>query len=538
MKLKNKIAVLITLVLLVSAGFWLVLKPATPRYIFLLTLDTTRADHISYEPGNQKTPNLAEIAAMGVRFDEAFTPIPITLPAHMALFYAQAPHQVHVYNNGQIQQIGQGNLTQILKNDGYSTAAVISLGVLKKEFGLAKGFDEYNDTFKDKIWFRTAEQVNEAAWPMISGRKGSKSFFWLHYSDPHDPYLPPSYSLPVTLSHNQEIKMESNLSQIQHIDQILTLSPGINEISFSIGFPDELADGRGELLLTHFSWGEETSADLDIQYNPDQSPLVQEKLDHQKQKRFFVKDRLVIHVRHQGPSPIDVKMSCDLGLEWKNPGQLRKLYGEEISYMDAQIGRLIDFLKSRDMLEESLFVIVGDHGEGLGEFRGHVGHIHHLNRPYMHVPLIISGCGVKDRGAVSRRVSTLEITPTILDLLGLEKTEFMRPSSLFSNASKDEGPLLFETYTPEAFFDSFSLLLGPLQLIYVPKRPASPFELYNWDLDSRGIRNLADDPAHKADKLKSLARLRDMANLIMKNRKRGNHPSRKVEEMLKTLGYL
>lgn len=526
------------ILLVILALIRLLLGTAPAKYVFLLTLDTTRADAIHYEAGNPLTPNLAALAAGGVRFTEAYTPIPITLPAHTALFYAQPPHQLHITNNGQVLDLKQAGLTRILAHGGYSTAAVVSLGVLKKEFGLGQDFEDYDDSFAQGIWFRTADQVTEAAKPLISKRKGKKSFFWLHYSDPHDPYLPPAYSLPVTLYQEGVARLQSDLTAIQHIDHELTLQPGDNRLEFAVAFPQDLSQGRGELLLTHFSWQGEHQDELEILINPGSAPGVRQLHDHTGQPRFFVRDRLEIFIRNRRSEPVQISLNCDLGLEWKSPGMIRRLYQEEVSYMDRKIGELLTFLKKEDMFDESLFIVVGDHGEGLGEFRGHVGHIHHLNRLYMHVPLIISGQGISQMAPVSRRVSLQQLAPTILEQLKLKKSPQMHESSVFSVSSDSDSPLFFETHTPEAFYDSFSLLSGQVQLIYVPKHKTRPLELYDWSSDPLGTRDISSLPERKADKFRLLPRLRDMANLVLKNRRRGNRPDRGVEKMLKTLGYL
>ncbi len=89
---------------LVLLAFFLIFfsdRPA-PDHIFLITLDTTRADAIDYGTlENSPTPNLAALAAAGVRFDNAYTVIPITAPSHAAMFYSLPPHVFKIFNNGQ-----------------------------------------------------------------------------------------------------------------------------------------------------------------------------------------------------------------------------------------------------------------------------------------------------------------------------------------------------------------------------------------------------------------------------------------------------
>ncbi len=130
----------------------------SPRWIFFITLDTTRADHINYTPGNSQTPNLAALAAEGIYFKHAYSLIPITLPSHTSMFYSMPPHRMKIYNNGQDHKITKPSVTQLLKSKGFNTSAVISLGVLKGDFGLNKGFDTYIENFTPGLWAKDAAQ--------------------------------------------------------------------------------------------------------------------------------------------------------------------------------------------------------------------------------------------------------------------------------------------------------------------------------------------------------------------------------------------
>lgn len=176
-----------------ACGWFLSERRPLPEHIFLITLDTTRADAVDYRTtGNDRTPNLAALAAAGMRFDNAYSVIPITTPSHAAMFYSLPPHVFKIYNNGQERAVPYPALAEIMKRNGYATGAVISLAVLKSEFGLARGFDHYLENFKPGLWYRTAAEVNRDAFALIDKMKSGRSFIWIHYSDPHEPYSPPA----------------------------------------------------------------------------------------------------------------------------------------------------------------------------------------------------------------------------------------------------------------------------------------------------------------------------------------------------------
>ncbi len=109
----------------------------------------------------------------------------------------------------------------------------------------------------------------------------------------------------------------------------------------------------------------------------------------------------------------------DAGLGARDMTYLRDLYDGEIRYLDDVIGRLVPELEKRSAGRGLLLVVTGDHGEFFGE-HDLVGHRGSLYNPVLSVPLIFSGEGIDvSAGRISSRVQTLDIVPTILDILDL-----------------------------------------------------------------------------------------------------------------------
>jgi choline-sulfatase len=179
-----------------------------PLNLLLVTLDTTRADHIgAYGYAFAKTSHLDRLAAEGVRFDRAVAPAPITLPSHASLFTARYPFAHGVRNNGNFYLSDNvPTLTTALHDRGYRTAAFVSSFILDRRYGLARGFDEYDDRLDSGkraiVNFQverrgdvTALKANEwldAYAREAAGRPVFLPFFlWLHLYDPHEPYRPP-----------------------------------------------------------------------------------------------------------------------------------------------------------------------------------------------------------------------------------------------------------------------------------------------------------------------------------------------------------
>lgn len=169
--------------------------------LLLVTLDTTRADRLGcYGHEGARTPALDGLAARGLRFTEAVTPVPMTLPAHTSLMTGLDPPQHGVRGNGDFR-LGEGipTLAERLAAGGYRTAAFVSSFVLDPRFGLDRGFATYDARLEatraaafGQQNERGAAATTDAALAWLGGREEAAPFFlWVHYFDPHDPYAPP-----------------------------------------------------------------------------------------------------------------------------------------------------------------------------------------------------------------------------------------------------------------------------------------------------------------------------------------------------------
>jgi arylsulfatase A-like enzyme len=121
----------------------------------------------------------------------------------------------------------------------------------------------------------------------------------------------------------------------------------------------------------------------------------------------------------------------------RNPGSLSPeevnkyidLYDAQIRYVDEMVGSLLHTLKPNDMSDNTFVVITADHGQQLME-HGYCSHGgFHLYDEVVHVPLIIIGPGLPGQ-VISQQVSLLDLAPTILDMLGIEKPEAFLGNSL------------------------------------------------------------------------------------------------------------
>lgn len=396
------------------------------RNVLLITLDTTRADALGCY-GNEKaaTPSLDALAERGLLFERAFTPVPITLPAHASILTGVTPlrHGVHLNASFDLDP-NVPTLAETLTESGYVTGAVIGAFPLIARFHLDRGFATYDEEFplvpvpsseggraQVRHHERSAGAVVDTALQWLDARTEEAPWFlWCHFFDPHDPYLPP---------------------------------PPFNK------------------------------------------------------------------------------------------GGLKEHYAGEVAYMDQEIGRLFDHLKTKTSLDDTLIVVVGDHGESLGE-HDEKTHSYFLYDSTVRVPLIIGGPEIPAR-RIRDGVGIIDVLPTITELVGVKHPDVDGVSLVpyvKSAAERETRALYAETLLPSheyGFAPLFSVRFANWKYVHAPIP-----ELYDTDVDPRELNNLARGEPGRIE------RLRDHLEKTMA----GSSPTTGAQTMdeelrarLATLGY-
>lgn len=173
---------------------------APPESLLLVTLDTVRADHLgSYGYAAAETPWLDRLAREGVRFEQASSTVPLTLPSHASLLSGLLPPHHGLRNNGAgVFPEGTSTLATLLSGAGYRTGAFVGAFVLDRRFGLGRGFEVYDDEIpRDPAAGvvleaeRPGRDVVDRALAWL-GQDQRPFFLWVHLYDAHAPYAPPS----------------------------------------------------------------------------------------------------------------------------------------------------------------------------------------------------------------------------------------------------------------------------------------------------------------------------------------------------------
>src|SRR5213594_824736 len=279
--------------------------PNSASNVVFITIDTLRADHLGcYGYKEIRPPNIDSLAAEGVRFERAYTSVPVTLPSHTVIFTGTYPmlSGIHDFSANKLNP-AQPTLASVLKEHGYNTAAVIGSAVLDSSFGLNHGFDFYYDHF----------DFNRL--------------------------------------------LETNLDEMER--------PG-----------NVVADATLDWLSKNY------------------------------QKKFFLWMHLYHpHYRYRPPSPYSEQYAD-------------RLYDGEIAFADAQVGRLVRFLKEKALYQNTVIVLSGDHGESLGE-HGEKTHGFFIYNATLHVPLIVHLPGGMHARTVQNLVNLADIMPTVLAALNI-----------------------------------------------------------------------------------------------------------------------
>ncbi len=393
--------------------------------VLLISIDTLRADRVgAYGHAAAQTPHLDALAVRGLRFTQASTVVPLTLPAHASLLTGTFPAFHGVRDNGGFY-IGEEQVTlaETLRAQGFATGGFVAAFVLDSRWGIAQGFDTYFDDFDlsqaqgvglDSVQRRGDEVVQHAA-AWIDARGDAPFFAWVHLYDPHAPY--------------------------------------------------------------------------------------------------------------DAPEPYRARF----------PTGLHGAYDAEVAFTDAQVGELLRRLGS-ERLARTLVVVVGDHGESLGEHEEQA-HGFFVYDATLAVPLIVAGPGIEAR-VIDEQVRLVDVAPTLCDLLGVPAPQAVQGRSLLPLA---RGERLGLTAWSESYYPRYhygwsqleALRDGRFKFIAAP-RP----ELFDLRADPHETRDLAaNDPQRVAAFTRTLDELR--AKLRGRAAASGPRPvDRETEERLQALGYV
>lgn len=338
--------------------------------VVLISVDTLRSDDLGCFGGTiTSTPSIDELAGSSSVFTNAVTPIPVTGPAHISMLTGLQPDRTYghgVETNGVVLGSDVDTLASVLDGHGYRTAGIIGGSPLAREAcGLQRGFHYYNDTFETGLLSRIFPQY---CWSLQVSRVWRKLFAgggvgvnWLK-------------------------------------------KPAEDVTDQAIEWLEENSD-QPFFLFTHY-------------YDP-HKPL--DPADEFES----------LYSQEASGNPDEYRDRHPVSNEWESEpvrytdealARARALYRGEVSYADANIGRLLSWLRENNLWNDTLVIFVADHGEAFGS--RYVGHVNRLYESIVHVPLVIHNPGTNMSVAGPAEIDDLvcisDIFYTALDYLEID----------------------------------------------------------------------------------------------------------------------
>lgn len=464
------------------------------RRIILVVIDTLRGDHLSCAGGPVATPNLDAWAARGVRFSMARSHIPITGPSHSSLFTGLLPSDHGVLNNTQLLAEGFETLPELARANGMRTAAFISLGVIKGQFGLNQGFDSYDQRFKYS-WFRNAAEINDAVIGWVETVDDEEPFLlWTHYSDPHEPYAAPNLSYETCRVLVDGVEVGTVNVDGQTVSLPMPSVDGRCTVTFDC--PQETGTKPQQLIFSHFrttGGPSKVTAQNGARRQARRTPIF----------NFTSPGEFLIETEETDVEQVEMRFSLKRSISRK---EIRAEYGHEVEYVDGELGRLMAAIESRGWIDDSLIILTADHGEGIGDHQQR-GHIHQLYDSMLHVPLIIVAPGHVQEGlVVDQPVSLVDILPTIAELGGFSVPEGLRGRSLVplmqTGGVLPDRPHVALTARPEATSDLEAIVVDGWKLIR--KKETGHVTLFDLKADPGELNDLAPERPDDVDRLDRL----------------------------------
>jgi len=339
--------------------------------VVLVVMDTARAkETVPVDP--EHTPTLGSLAERGTEFTHAYTSSPWTLPSHVSLFTglytaAHGAHGGHTYLD-----VDHETLPEAFQSAGYETVGISNNCWITGEFGFDRGFE----TFR-KGWQYLQSDVDTGA---------------------------------IVRAHGVSERLTALKEQLTAGNPAVTLA--------NVAYERYLCRDDGAARTTR--WIDDWLADR--QRNGDNRPFflfcnyIEPHIEYDPPRdyaeRFLSADELSEATQlRQDPRAFDVgeyeltETECEL---------LRGLYRGELAYVDSQLDAVRTALQDADEWENTIFVVLGDHGENIGEY-GFFGHQYNLHETVVHVPLLITGGPFDDGGRYTEYVQLLDLVPTLLE---------------------------------------------------------------------------------------------------------------------------
>jgi len=380
--------------------------------VILLTIDCLRADHVGFMGyGRPTTPFIDRLSRSSIIFKKAVVgglPTYYSFPAIMASRYP------FIFGREIIGLApGEPCLGRAFKDAGYATAAFsASNPYLSRRFGYHQGFDCFEDFLSaQKLPEQEKSPVNDlgnANNILFHQRLNTKLEKWMHGWEPgRSIYREIDFHYCFFQKLHKRQKTMSDFRQYPSAEKVIDVV--INYVN------------SASVLCPFFLWLHIMDAHHPY-YPPEEALLWTGRVDITPKKALYINETW----KRNGISARRLKWFRE---------DIMALYDAGIRWADYQIERLVTFLKSRDLWENTVFVLTSDHGE---EFLEHGGRYHYPDRmikEVMQVPLLIHHGSGKRRQEVKGLTGMIDLAPTLLYMCGISPPTEFKGISRWENGS-------------------------------------------------------------------------------------------------------
>lgn len=449
-------------------------RPTRQPNVLVITIDTWRADRLSCAGFDRRvTPSIDRLASEGTRFTHVTAPRAKTTPSIASLFTGLYPHEHGVRDLLMPLERTQPLLAERLLAAGWDTAAIVGNFVLRADFsGLSRGFESWTEDLPDALGVPPEDVPQRTARSLTDGALVALGLAAAGSgAGPHASFT------------NAD---EPWFLWLHYMDPHGVYAPPAEHRVFERDAPDWI---------------------------PPTPPTRADGLN----RRWIAEYNVPAEARAE-----DGRIDA---------ARVRDLYDAEVRYVDAEIGRLIDALRSAGQLENTIVVVTSDHGESLGEQDYWFEHGRNVSEATVRVPLVVRWpadiSGGPKRGVQVGDVSLCDVAPTLIELLGLPalaEAQAGRGTSrarAWRDGDSAQRPIFAEKIDrdeAEGTVQSKSVRIGDWKWIRRFARVASASgeaprlatltdELYDLSTDPQETMNLAADPPTRAPTERLIAEL-------------------------------
>jgi arylsulfatase A-like enzyme len=387
--------------------------------VLFISVDDLRPDIGAYGVDIMHTPHLDRLAGEGRLFQRHYVQVPTCGASRYSLLTGQYPRHSLSWNNSAFELYQQGlapvSLPQWFRDHGYYTAQTGKIS--HRPDGLLEDQARIAESGVDNTY-------NQAP--------------HMHFSDPENPEIPGAWDLMITPVGEWGTAWGAFFAYHGGETRYRGRSPAKEGADVAdAGYPDGLMGDAAVEVLTELRDREEPFFYAVGFFKP--------HLPFNAPKKYWdLYDRDEINISHVDP----VRRTSDemwgsyghSAEQTKDPDYVRELihgYYACVSYVDAQVGKLLDALDDLNLSDNTIVVLWSDHGFHLGEL-GYWGK-HTLHEYSLHAPLIVRKPDMPDPGRpASGVVGSIDIYPTLVELAGLPMPEHLDGRSLAA-AVEDSG---------------------------------------------------------------------------------------------------